>query len=115
MSGTVSKIATLTLVALFVLPAIPVSAQINPAGTTAFQDTRGGAVGARAPGRLVQAGLSRHAEFTNFQFGITEMQTPSPRSQALAAALELFFEDLNAAIQSFAALLLARAGQNPLS
>jgi hypothetical protein len=107
--------ASWVLLVLIVVPAIPATAQINPSGTTAFQDSRGGAVGTRAPGRLVADGLGRHSQFTNFQFGITEVQTPSPRSLALVTVFETLFADLNAAIQSFTALLLARAGQNPLS
>jgi hypothetical protein len=91
------------------------SAQIFPAGTTALDDVSGGAIRGRAPGRLVQDGVARHVTFNDPQFSrpeITEIELPtSRRAIFLSQALESLFDQLNTAIEAFAALLQVRAGQ----
>ncbi len=97
----------------------PVRAQsmpgVNPPGTTALEDAGGGAVRGRSPGNMVQEGVARHQEFTDFDFGITEEPAPSPRAAALVEVFSTLFEELNAAIEAFTALLIARSGGNPFT
>lgn len=115
-----STLFTLTVAALSWGTASSALAQqtmpgVNPSGTTALQDASGGAVRGRSPGNMVQEGVGRHQEFTNFEFGITEEPAPSPRAAALVEVFSTLFDELNAAIDAFAALLIARGGGVPSS
>jgi len=84
-------------------------------GGTALENSRGGAVRERAPGRMVTAGVSRAQEFQNSIRGGIEITEPapvsSPRSELLAESIAAVFNQINLAIVGFHNLLLARAGR----
>lgn len=91
---------------------VPARAQINPSGTLSFQDASGGAVRGRSPGNLVSSGVGRHQQFLNDAFSIpqiTEVQLPSRRTTVLVAVLTQAFAEINAFLDQFANLLIARA------
>jgi len=87
----------------------------NVAGNTAFNNLQN--IGARAPGRLVEAGVIRFQNairppLANFE--ITETSRPlNPRQQFTIDAIEIISEQLNAFIDAFEILLQMRAGQEP--
>lgn len=72
-----------------------------------------GAVGSRAPGRLVSAGTSRAQGRLNGFFvppEITETAPSNTQTQFLLDALPILFQELNRAIFAVASAILAREG-----
>lgn len=107
--GTVGAIALV----LFGSWGVPARAQINPGGTLPFQDASGGAVRGRSPGKLVASGVGRHQQFLDAAFSvpqITEVQLPSRRTVVLVALIDQAFAQINAFLDQFANLLIARVG-----
>ena len=79
-------------------------------------DSKGGAAGARSPGRMVLDGVVRAAELKPRPLApieITETRTTSTRTQLIVDLIEIVFRDLNLAIVGFHNALLARAGRPP--
>ncbi len=74
----------------------------------------GGAIGARAPGRLVQAGIGRAQNAVTLPrpaYNITETIPPiSRRTAFLVTAIQTTFTALNSALAFFEDLLFRRAG-----
>ncbi len=87
-------------------------------GGTAADNVSGGALAARAPGRMVNAGIGRSvgfAEFARSVPNITDLDSGelSPRQMFLVDAIDIVFDQLNLAILGFHNLFLARAGEPP--
>ena len=79
--------------------------------------SRGGAAGARSPGRMVSDGLARARGVEPRPLApieITETQATSARSQLIVDLLEIVFRDLNLAIVGIHNALLAQAGRSPV-
>jgi len=85
-------------------------------GQTAVDNSRGGAVRTRNPGRMVSDGVVRHADFADRQsLGtvISEAPVDDPLPGLIAEALQIVFDQINEAITAFRSLLLVRAGETP--
>ncbi len=79
-------------------------------------DSKGGAAGARSPGRMVLDGVVRAAELRPrplVPIEITDTRTTSASTQLIVDLIEIVFRDLNLAIVGFHNALLARAGRPP--
>lgn len=87
-------------------------------GQHASDNVSGGALAARAPGNMVNAGVLRAQEAADFARGgidIVETSRPmSPRAVFLVDAIEIIFEQLNRTLLYLGNILLQRAGL-PLS
>ena len=79
-------------------------------------DSKGGAAGARSPGRMVLDGVVRAAQLKPrplVPIEITDTQTTFARTQLIVDLIDIVFRDLNLAIVGFHNALLARAGRQP--
>lgn len=87
-------------------------------GQHPFDNVSGGAVAARAPGNMVNAGVGRAqaaADFARGGIDIVETSRPmSPRAVFLVDAIEIIFEQLNRTLLYLGNILLQRAGLPPL-
>ncbi|MEK6798789.1 MAG: hypothetical protein AABZ12_07480 [Planctomycetota bacterium] len=112
---SVSTSALMTFAGLAVFSAsAPSQVVIN--GGTAHDNVSNS--GARAPGRMVNSGVTRTLEAMGFARNgveITETgpQGPDPRSAFAADALTGLFQQLNVAILAFENILRARVGLPP--
>ena len=92
--------------------------QVIIQGQHASDNVTGGALAARAPGNMVNAGVGRAQAAANFARGgieIVETSRPmSPRAVFLVDAIEIIFEQLNRTLLSLGNILLQRAGLPPL-
>ncbi len=95
----------------------PALAQIGPPGQSAADNSRAGAVGLRAPGNMVIAGVARLQQQTRLAqapITITEAAREiSIRKQLLIDSINIIFEQVNDALSLFGNLLLLRAGRTP--
>jgi len=83
-------------------------------GAQTASDNAAGA-GGRAPGDMVAAGVAQSIAFSGHVTIITEPDSAmNPRADAIAASLDILFQQLNIAIAAFHNLLLARAGLSPV-
>lgn len=93
---------------------LPVRSQVIIEGQHASDNVTGGAVAARAPGNMVNAGVRRAQEAASFaRNGIEIVETTrpqSPRTVFLVDAIEIIFEQLNKTLLELGAILLQRAG-----
>lgn len=90
---------------------------IGPSAQTARDNASGGGVRTRTPGQMVQNGVSRHSVFSDRQSAgtvITEPPHEEPFPGLIAEALNVVFDQINAAITAFRTLLITRAGQTPV-
>ena len=91
-------------------------AQLAPPGNTALENVR--TIGARAPGRMVTAGVGRAIEaFNTFRAGpvISETSRPTPiHAQFLAEAIDIIFDQVNDLFLFLRNLALINAGEDPL-
>ncbi len=116
---TARNASTVLLAAALVswLAAGSVEAQTIIEGQSALDNSRGGAIAARAPGNMVNAGLARATAFAASGVNIEITQTARETSiwaQALADSIATVFNQLNQGIFLFHNLLLARAGRPPV-
>jgi len=83
-------------------------------GQHASDNVSGGALAARSPGNMVNAGVARVQQAANFARGgidIVETTIPtSPGDVFLADAIEILFEQLNSTLLYLGNILLQRAG-----
>ncbi len=86
----------------------------NVAGFTAGENT--GTVGARAPGNLVAASITRtlrHIASPRLGFRVTDTRSLNPRQIFLIDAINIVFRQVNTALTLFESVLLARSGGTP--
>ncbi len=83
------------------------------AGGRPADNVSAGAVGSRAPGRMVSAGVGRAQGRLNGFFvppTITETAPPNSQTQFLLDAIPVLFQELNRAVFAIASAILARDG-----
>jgi len=87
-------------------------------GQHASDNVNGGAIAARSPGNMVNAGVARAQAAANFARGgieITATSRPtSPRAVFLSDAVKIIFDQLNSALLLLENALRLRAGLPPL-
>ena len=87
-------------------------------GQHASDNVNGGAIAARSPGNMVNAGVARAQAAANFARGgieITATSRPtSPRAVFISDAVKIIFDQLNSALLLLENTLRLRAGLPPL-
>jgi hypothetical protein len=88
-----------------------------PAPVPVEQSQTGGALNARRPGRLVQAGLARANDFSNLALtggpDVVDPPTSSLKQQTLAHSIEIIFDNLNLFLVAINNMIRANAGLPP--